>query len=258
MTKVISEGRIVLWEGASLWAFNVSPQSDTPPNKMHSHHAFQLTLSAGGTANIRTADALFEDPVILIAPDVPHAIEPQGRIALLFADPEGRVGAGLSRLLEGAPIAGLGPIPSLEHQLSCIWDTPAASDADLAHLGRTLLVRLLGTLETEVALDERVSRVLRWLRTNGLADATASKAAKVACLSESRFSHLFVEEVGLPLRTYVLWQRLMKAVELIARGESLTTAAHHAGFADSAHFSRTFYRMFGLPPVVLGLSRPKD
>ena len=41
------------------------------------------------------------------------------------------------------------------------------------------------------------------------------------------------------------------AVERMADGASLTEAAHEAGFADSAHFSRTFRRMFGLAPSSL-------
>lgn len=32
------------------------------------------------------------------------------------------------------------------------------------------------------------------------------------------------------------------------RGSSLTEAAHVAGFADSAHLSRTFRSMFGIAP----------
>jgi AraC-like DNA-binding protein len=40
-------------------------------------------------------------------------------------------------------------------------------------------------------------------------------------------------------------------VEIYAAGASLTEAAHEAGFADSAHFSRTFRRTFGLPAASL-------
>jgi len=34
-----------------------------------------------------------------------------------------------------------------------------------------------------------------------------------ACLSESRLMHLFTEQIGIPLRRYVLWLRLMTAVQ---------------------------------------------
>jgi AraC-like DNA-binding protein len=46
------------------------------------------------------------------------------------------------------------------------------------------------------------------------------------------------------LRRYVLWLRLRHVVACVAIGY---TAAHEAGFADSAHLSRTFRSMFGLP-----------
>lgn len=35
------------------------------------------------------------------------------------------------------------------------------------------------------------------------------------------------------------------------RGAGLTEAAHRAGFADSAHLSRTFRAMFGVAPSLL-------
>jgi AraC family transcriptional regulator len=44
-------------------------------------------------------------------------------------------------------------------------------------------------------------------------------------------------------------------VQLYANGSSLTQAAHSAGFADSAHFSRTFRRTFGLAAAELRLDQ---
>jgi AraC-like DNA-binding protein len=255
--KVTSDGRIVLWQGASLWAFDVLPQPVPRPNRMHSHHAFQLTLAAGGIANIRTEDRLHEGPVVLVAPDHPHSIEPEGRIALLFVEPESRAGAGLRHLLNGRPAASLAPMPEAVAELVQLWDRPPPADDEVVRIGEQILERLLGPQEPRVALDPRIGRVMDWLTSAGDGDVTAAKAASVACLSESRFSHLFVEETGLPFRTFVLWRRLMQAVGRAAAGESLTSAAHQAGFSDSAHFSRTFHRMFGMPADTLWL-RPRE
>ena len=63
-----------------------------------------------------------------------------------------------------------------------------------------------------------------------------------------------MEETGLPFRTYVLWLRVVRAVDAHTKGASLTEAAQEAGFADSAHLSRTFKRMFGLPAASLEMS----
>ncbi len=57
--------------------------------------------------------------------------------------------------------------------------------------------------------------------------------------------------MGIPIRRYVLWERLLLAIQQLTGGVTLTEAAHWAGFSDSAHFSRTFTRMFGLSPSLL-------
>jgi AraC-like DNA-binding protein len=79
-------------------------------------------------------------------------------------------------------------------------------------------------------------------------------AARHVALSPSRASHLFVENTGLQFRTYVLWLRLVRAVDAHVAGMNLTEAAQEAGFSDSAHLSRTFKRMFGLPAAALEIS----
>ncbi len=75
--------------------------------------------------------------------------------------------------------------------------------------------------------------------------------AEAICLSESRLIHLFKEQVGIPIRRYLLWLRLIEAVKSVLDGYSLLDAAHNAGFADYAHLSRTFKKMFGNPPSLI-------
>jgi AraC family transcriptional regulator len=251
--KVSSDDRIVIWQGASLWVYDILPPDGSRRNLLHAHHVFQLTLAAGGTANIRTEDGLFEGPVVLIAPDHPHLIEPEGRIALVFVEPESRAGAGLRRLLGNRRLASLPAMPEVVAELAPMWQRPAPTDREVQDIGARILGHLLGPQDQDPSLDPRILRVLDWMAQTSEGAITAATAASVACLSESRFSHLFVEETGLPFRTYVLWRRLMKAVERRAAGETLTEAAHQAGFSDSAHFSRTFLRMFGIPADTMWL-----
>jgi AraC family transcriptional regulator len=83
---------------------------------------------------------------------------------------------------------------------------------------------------------------------------TLEQVAAVAFLSPSRFRHLFAEQTGMGLREYVLWRRFVRVWELRMQGLSLSAAAHAAGFADSAHLSRTSRSMFGIPPSLMELS----
>jgi AraC-like DNA-binding protein len=73
-------------------------------------------------------------------------------------------------------------------------------------------------------------------------------AAKVA-LSPGRFRHLFVEQTGQSFRSYQLWMRLQRAIDIISGGAAATDAAHEAGFSDAAHLTRTFRKMMGIAPT---------
>jgi AraC-like DNA-binding protein len=73
-----------------------------------------------------------------------------------------------------------------------------------------------------------------------------TEVAAAVGVSVSRLTHLFTEQVGIPLRRYVLWLRLRMAITEVLAGADLTDAAHSAGFADSAHLTRTCRDMFGL------------
>jgi AraC-like DNA-binding protein len=97
-------------------------------------------------------------------------------------------------------------------------------------------------------LDERIVRAVAAIEAAADDNSSVRKAAGAAGLSPSRFQHLFTREVGVPFRRYRGWQRLRAAIRAAAAGSNLTTAAHMAGFADQAHFSRAFRRTFGAPP----------
>ena len=74
----------------------------------------------------------------------------------------------------------------------------------------------------------------------------AAEVANQLALSESRFLHLFSNELGIAWRPYLLWRRMMCAIQALKHNTSATNAAHLAGFSDSAHLSRTFRNNFGM------------
>lgn len=98
-------------------------------------------------------------------------------------------------------------------------------------------------------MDERVARAVEAMQSRAADALSTTQAATAAGLSASRFQHLFTREVGVPFRRYRGWHRLRAAIREVAHGgSSLTAAAHAAGFADQAHFSRAFRLTFGAPP----------
>lgn len=95
--------------------------------------------------------------------------------------------------------------------------------------------------------DARVARVLEVLRDP---DAAPHELVDNVGLSAPHLRALFVRDVGLPIRTFRLWRRLLLGVAALGRRDA-TEAAHLAGFADLAHFSRTCRRMLGYSPSAL-------
>lgn len=96
-------------------------------------------------------------------------------------------------------------------------------------------------------VDGRVLRALEALDLEGLSVAEASARHG---LSESRLTHLTTETLGAPPRVWRAWFKLQRAIREAALGDAnLTEAAHRAGFADSAHLTRTSKRLLGVRPA---------
>jgi AraC family transcriptional regulator len=251
-------GRIVFWEGASLWVLGTRPgEGRYPKTAFHSHHAIQVTLSLRGTFTLETRDRHVAGGAAAVAPDTEHAFEAEGVVAHLFLDPEGRLGRTLQRALFSS--ASLVPILSsqlggFDARLLADFEGPDCTDSSLIALGRTLLAQLASESERDERPEARVRKMAAWAAARIDKAVTLADAAAQVGLSSGRARHLFVESTGLPFRTYLLWLRLTKAVELFSGGAALTDAAHGAGFSDSSHLSRTFRRMFGIAADSLRVS----
>lgn len=92
----------MLWEGASLWTFDLPPvltRAGVPSPGCP--HAIQITLSADGPLRIHTENGRTGGPAVLIASDGLHACGSEGKVALLFVDLESRAGQALTQGMVG-------------------------------------------------------------------------------------------------------------------------------------------------------------
>jgi AraC family transcriptional regulator len=244
-----AHGRILFWEGASLWIFSAPPGVRYPKTDPHSHHVVQVTLALTGRADFDGNTERVGGEAIAIAPDTLHAFEATGLIAHLFVASDSQVGRAIVRELcsngsiASIPASQLGDLPA---RLRTTFEDPHHTDDDLRALGRALIARLAGRGVDADAPDPRIEKLIAWVTARLDQSVSLNTAAAIVGLSPGRTRHLFVQQTGLPFRTFLLWLRLDRAVEIFASGGSLTEAAHEAGFSDSAHLSRTFHRMFGI------------
>ena len=249
---VVGRGRIVVWEGASLWV--LKGEQEAANLQPHVHHAIQITFQLEGSFEIGVLGECLTGPVAAVCSDTPHSFRASGAVAFIFVAPESSVGRGLGKaLFADRPWANVksGPFASsLEDLRKCF--RRGLAEEELLRIGQQIM-EVLPKADASALPDQRALAMIAYARKNLENTVTLPSAADHVCLSHSRARHLFAAQAGLPFKTFVLWLRLERAVALYALGSSLTEAAHEAGFADSAHFSRTFRRTFGLPAASLRL-----
>ena len=243
---------VYFWDGGWI-GIGPSRSAGHGPVPPHAHHAVQVSLGLDGPLRIADPEGTWHDAEgAVVTPNVTHQFDSLGAsVAMLFLDPECREGrwlrASCRRSVEPVPRARFeAHVPAL---LGFRDRRPSASDA-----GRLLTEVVHGLCEGPPplrALAERIGRALAFIRAHDARGLTLDAVAKEVFLSPSRFAHLFTAEVGLPFRRYLLWRKLNRAMDAFSRGSTLSAAAHAAGFADSAHLTRTFHQMFGIPPSVM-------
>jgi AraC family transcriptional regulator len=253
MAAPISTAQYYPWDGGAVFVgmAGVFPE--------HAHQAIQMCLLFDGRIRLRPNDeAPWADfDVALVPSQQSHAMDGSRTHygATLFVEPETREGRILTERFSGSGIEDVDRAPHATHvrELRDAALERRGSGAIVA-AARRLVQSLTQHAEPTATSDERIVRAVRYVNEHLGEPITLEQVAAVAFLSPSRFRHLFSEQTGMGLREYVLWRRFVRVWELRMQGLSLSAAAHAAGFADSAHLSRTSRSMFGIPPSLMELS----
>jgi AraC-like DNA-binding protein len=237
-----------------LWPAGLVVWGPGATSSLHAHHAVQLivTLDGHGRLRGRARQRWTDFSAALIGPDMPHEVDARGTaVVIAFVDPESEMGAALLERLP-APLVVL-PAAEVESWRRELGGPPlGAAEVETWWRAR------VGAGRAPRRIHPRVSRVLRWLRSNvdaSAEDCSLEALAERAGLSPSRFMHVFTQSLGVPVRPYLLWLRLQHAAGRLLAGASATEAAHEAGFADAAHLSRTFRRTLGTTPREIAAGR---
>jgi AraC-like DNA-binding protein len=256
--ELLARARIVMWEGAGLWVVDATPVASRQSRQTdpHSHHAIQITIGLGGEFKLSTSSATAEGQVLAVNADVEHVFAAEGLVAFVFVEPESRAGRAIARkLFEHADLVSIPPewLGDLPARIAAAFGSPVRDEAAFTDLGRSAVAALAAD-SAAIAPDVRIRRMIAWASERLCGRISLADAAEASGLSAGRLRHLFVEQTGLPFKTYVLWLRLIRALQGFAAGSSLTEVAHEAGFSDSSHLTRTFRRMFGIAPTSLRMS----
>jgi len=98
-------------------------------------------------------------------------------------------------------------------------------------------------------MDRRIRRVTNVLDQQYRDPPSLEQLADDVGLSASRLAHLFREEVGRSIQSYILERRLIMAAMLIVQThERISQIAYSVGFGDVSNFNHSFKRRFAMSP----------
>lgn len=105
------------------------------------------------------------------------------------------------------------------------------------------------TAPLDTARDPRVQSLCTELAQLDAIDLDLTALARRVGVSREHLHRLFRDAVGLSPREYSRCARIHQAKRMLRDGRPISDTAHACGFADQAHFSRWFKRLFGVTPA---------
>ncbi|MDX1587476.1 MAG: AraC family transcriptional regulator [Oleiphilaceae bacterium] len=243
------EGSLFLWPDHWVLFGHLSA------NRTHQHVSASLLVSLDGPFALEAEGAWHQTDAALVAPDVPQALDPQGRCLLVAQlDPDAPRWRSLCRLTEDASFVNLheriGSNPWLPQIAAAGQDGQGAEqgalDGDLVRRQLDAMIRTVG--HPPRGMDARIERVCQQLRRTLPDRLDLGALGALVGLSSSRLTHLFRQETGVTLRRFLMHLKVTRAMREWQPGMSFSTLAAEAGFYDQPHLVRTARRMFDALP----------
>jgi AraC-like DNA-binding protein len=220
-------------------------------NSSHRHFGAIVTLAPDAPVTLMSRDA---EPVVcqaaIVAPNAWHRIDARNtRTVTVLIGPDHPGFRYLKPLLDGQPIVRL-DFAALAGR-SIPWEALFDGTCDCRgaqHAAHTILQAFGGSDAPPHERDSRIEEVLQILRDT-LTDApTPDELGRRVGLSGYTLMRRFKAQLGVRIREYVLWRRLMLALELVDGRTTIAEIAQRTGFYDQAHLTRTARRMVELAP----------
>jgi len=213
----------------------------------HCHHAVMIIYGIEEPLEILINDKWEKHDFFIVDKDSSHKIkETNGWVAIILVDPEWEyINHIRNTYLNGQAVKKIQVNNDIDLKIKTkmLIGEKSKSEAE------EVFYEVLKPIQKDrhyAPLDDRIGKVIEHIKANDHDDINVKVLASMVFLSESRLQHLFKEQVGIPLKSYILWRKVLSAVSFINEGKSFTDAAHMAGFSDSAHLSRTFKDTFGV------------
>lgn len=212
----------------------------------HKHTFLQLTLGLEQPVKMGIDDESISGHGFVLGSNVSHSLS-GGPVLLLLADRASVLGDMLRRYAAGQSMRVLDVDDAIEAgRYAAAHYSHVRGPEEYRRFLIELLRRLGFSYEIPRLMDARIVATLESLSQCRHSEHPIDELARAAGLSSSRLSHLFKEQTGIALGSYLVLHKLQKAYYSIFDGISITEAAMSAGFDSPSHFAAASRRLLGM------------
>lgn len=220
---------------------------------MHHHRRAQLVYASSGVMAVTTGAAAYVVPpqrAVWMPGGVEHRIDARSRVAMrtLYIEPEA-----VRKLPSEVCVLQVSPLLR-ELIVAAVTNGNEQDDVDSpqARLKAVILDQIqtqpVASLALPMPTEPRVLHITRALLRDpsdwrGL-DAWAGEVGA----SKRTLTRLFKNQTGMSFQAWREQRRLLRALELLATGASVTAAAHELGYRNTSAFIAMFRRLLGTTP----------
>jgi len=234
----------------------------------HCHETFSIGAITAGASTYFNGDArvcVTRGTLVIINPQTVHACNPIDGQAwsylMFYVDARwlGSLQLELGASVDGtfvpyAPIQSLDP--TLFDGLTRLYAVLLDPQADILHKQSaaiecfTLLQQTLAPAPPESCGEPllQLSRAADYIAENCTRALRLEDICEAAGLSPSYLIRTFKQHYGMTPHAYLLNRRIQRSQHWLRQGHDLAEVALAAGFADQAHFQRTFKRQLAATP----------
>ena len=245
-----------------------SPDPDTFPFRLHSHHMHELYYFVGGDADFTIEGITYpltKGTLILSAGGQVHHSTvrntgvPYERIVLMFAmslSPEWAEGL-LTAAERGHHVFRLGEREQVWFEESCMAiENSAKEESERRETLLALLSMILTKMKALSAFsetgedteNETVREIVRYVNRNLTAPLSLSLLEKEFFRDKATLNRCFRSVMGCGIWEYVIRKRIFNARQELYQTQSINAAFLASGFGDYSVFYRNYVRITGLSP----------
>jgi AraC-like DNA-binding protein len=234
----------VISYGAELEAGDVLP--------FHCHRRAQLVYASRGVITVATRSAAFVVPpqrAVWMPAQIEHRINAHHAVEMrsLYVEPE------MAAQAPGKPCV-LQVSPLLRELIITMvaWGNDYSPNSPQQHLMQVILDQIQTQPSAELALpmptEARLLRIARGLIANPADTRGLDEWAQEVGASKRTLNRLFQAQTAMSFRDWRQQCRLLRGLEMLANGDSVTRVALELGYEHSSAFIAMFKRCLGSTP----------